>query len=556
MAKYIFVTGGVASGIGKGIIASSLGHILTEVGYKPNIAKLDPYINVDPGTLNPVQHGEVYVTRDGGETDLDLGHYTRFTDTEMRKENSITAGQVYLSVIDSERNGDYAGITVQVTPHITGEIQKRLLELGHKKRIVIVEIGGTVGDIESLAFIEAIRDFGLKLRQKDPNSVCYCHTVWLPRLSSGEIKTKPAQHAIKTIQSHGIHPDIIFARIDKDMPEEARDKLKRFCGVETVIQARDIQGDETLYSIPYLLKQEGVHLQLSKKLGLSESWSNNTKPNMFVASRQRELDIAILGKYDLDDAYISIRESLIHAALKTETRINIHYEISDDNKLVDSPYILDKYDGIIIAGGFGSRDVAKKIKAAEYALATQLPTLGICLGFQCMIISWARMAGLSTATSQELDVTTNHPVISLRMDQQNVRLGGTMRLGEYPCELVEGSRVHKLYNTYREPYISVVQERHRHRYEFNNDYDWLLNPDMLSQGFVPIGYLKASGIYKEENLVEIVELEPASSRSQYDFFYVGTQFHPEFESTLSQPHPLFMGLVNSALSYKDYRLAY
>ena len=532
--KYIFVTGGVTSSLGKGIIAASLAKLLQARGYKTTIQKLDPYINVDPGTLNPYEHGECYVTDDGAETDLDLGHYERFLNVRTSQANNVTTGRIYQSVIEKERRGEFLGKTVQVVPHITNEIKHRVQLLGNSGEydMVITEIGGTVGDIESLPYIEAVRQLLWELGE---NNAIVIHLTLVPFLSAaGELKTKPTQHSVKTLMESGIKADILVCRTEHEIPSELKDKLALFCNVkrEAVIQSIDAS---TIYDVPILMQEEGLDTVVLQKLGLP----NNIEPdltqwNEFLnrhKNPKHEVTIGLIGKYvELQDSYKSILESLIHAGAANEVRVNIrsiHSEHLSEKNLVKK---LNLLDGVIVAPGFGKRGIIGKIRAVQYARENDIPFLGICLGMQMAVIEYARnVLGLKDANSTEMDASTSDPVISLMEEQKDViDLGGTMRLGAWDCKLANDSLVQKVYNG-----AASISERHRHRYEFNNAYKTALE----AKG------LKASGINTETGLVEIIEL-PAHS------WFIGVQYHPEYKSTVANPHPLFIGLVEAALAHK------
>ncbi|SDE49893.1 CTP synthase [Pricia antarctica] len=532
--KYIFVTGGVTSSLGKGIIAASLAKLLQARGYKTTIQKLDPYINVDPGTLNPYEHGECYVTDDGAETDLDLGHYERFLNVRTSQANNVTTGRIYQSVIEKERRGEFLGKTVQVVPHITNEIKHRVQLLGNSGEydMVITEIGGTVGDIESLPYIEAVRQL---LWELGDNNGIVIHLTLVPYLSAaGELKTKPTQHSVKTLMESGIKADILVCRTEHEIPDDLKDKLALFCNVkrEAVIQSIDAS---TIYDVPILMQEEGLDTVVLKKLGLP----NNTEPdltqwNEFLnrhKNPKHEITIGLIGKYvELQDSYKSILESLIHAGAANEVRVNIrsiHSEHLSEKNLVKK---LDLLDGVLVAPGFGKRGIIGKIRAVQYARENGIPFLGICLGMQMAVIEYARnVLGLKDANSTEMDASTSDPVISLMEEQKNVvNKGGTMRLGAWDCELAENSIVRKVYND-----VSSISERHRHRYEFNNAYKAPLEE----------AGLMASGINKETGLVEIIELKDHP-------WFIGVQYHPEYKSTVANPHPLFVGFVKAALTQK------
>ncbi|HIP16781.1 MAG TPA: CTP synthase (glutamine hydrolyzing) [Methanothermococcus okinawensis] len=546
--KYIFITGGVVSSLGKGITASSIGKLLKARNFKVNMVKIDPYLQIDAGTMSPYEHGEVFVTDDGGETDLDLGNYERFIDVSLRADNNITTGKVYITVLEKERRGDYLGKTVQVIPHITDEIKRRIKSLGEDYDITIVEIGGTVGDIESLPFLEAIRQF-----KKDvgKNDVLYIHVSLLPYIkTAGEVKTKPTQHSIKELRSIGIQPDILVCRTEVPIGEKIREKLALFCDVEkdAVIEARDAK---TIYEVPLNLEKEGIGNLIVEKLKLMEvydkKYNNNKnieeiiKPNLSqwramvdrIINPLNEVNIAIIGKYViLRDAYMSIIEALVHAGAKNDTKVNIKWIGSEELDTKNYDEILDSYrenealDGILVPGGFGERGVNGKINAIKYARENKIPFLGICLGMQCAVIEYARnVCNLKEAHSTEFHKDTPHPVVDLLPDQVNLKeKGGTMRLGAYPAILKEGTLAYSLYGSKK------VYERHRHRYEVNPKYhDVLESNGLIISGFSPDG-----------KLAEFIEL------SDHPYF-IATQGHPEFKSRPNKPHPLFDGLVKEAL---------
>lgn len=535
MTKFVFVTGGVVSSIGKGIVAASLGRLLKSRDYSVSILKLDPYINVDPGTMSPFQHGEVFVTEDGAETDLDLGHYERFTDTSMSKLNNVTTGAIYQSVINKERRGDYQGGTVQVIPHITNEIKERIYRVAHNTNpdVVIAEVGGTVGDIESLPFVEAIRQFR---KDAGKNNVVYMHVTlvpWIP--SAGEMKTKPTQHSVKELQSIGIQPDILVCRSDRPLPDNIKEKIAEFCNVskEAVITGVDAKS---IYEVPLTLEREGLAEQVLNLLGM-EQRQPDLRDWQGVVERlfrtEHNLEVAIVGKYvRLTDAYLSVIESLRHASAAQNSGVQIRWVNSEDIETFGAEKFLMGVDGIIVPGGFGVRGVDGKVSAVRYAREQKIPFLGLCLGMQCAVIDWARhIMGWETAHSTEFNPDSSHGVIHLLPEQQDViNLGGTMRLGLYPCKLSPQSIASHLYGD------SVIYERHRHRYEFNNSY--------RSQ-FSDSGYI-ISGTSLDGRLVEIIELPPTVHP-----YLIATQFHPEFQSRPSRPHPLFRGLVKAGLAQVD-----
>ena len=537
MTKFVFVTGGVVSSIGKGIVAASLGRLFKSRDYSVSILKLDPYINVDPGTMSPFQHGEVFVTEDGAETDLDLGHYERFTDTSMSRLNSVTTGAIYQAVINKERRGAYMGGTVQVIPHITNEIKERIhrVALDTNPDIVITEIGGTVGDIESLPFLEAIRQF-----RKDAgrNNVLYMHVTLIPWLpAAGEMKTKPTQHSVKELRSIGIQPDVLVCRSDRPLRPGMKDKLSEFCDVpvESVITACDASS---IYEVPLILEQEGLAHQVLKILQMETREPALTRWEQLVEhkkSPKQQIEIALVGKYvELSDAYLSVVEALGHAGIELESAVQIRWVSAEDIESQGAEYHLKGVSGILVPGGFGIRGVDGKVKAIEFTRTQNIPFLGLCLGMQCAVIEWAQNYGnLERANSAEFDEETPNPVIALLPEQQDVvDLGGTMRLGLYPCRLTPNTLAHQLYQE------EVVYERHRHRYEFNNAYRSLF----LETGFV------ISGTSPDGRLVEIVEL-PGHP------FFIAAQFHPEFQSRPNAAHPLFLGFLKAALAGKENSLS-
>lgn len=538
MAKFVFITGGVVSSIGKGIVAASLGRLLKSRNYSVSILKLDPYINVDPGTMSPYQHGEVFVTDDGAETDLDLGHYERFTDTSMSRLNSVTTGSIYQAVINKERRGDYEGGTVQVIPHITNEIKERIHRVASNtdSDVVITEIGGTVGDIESLPFMEAIRQFRKDVGR---NNAVYMHVTLIPWITAaGEMKTKPTQHSVKELRSIGIQPDVLVCRSDRPLIPGIKEKIAEFCdvNVDCVVTSLDAS---TIYEVPIILEKEGLAQQTLELLRLEqrqpnlESWQNLvTKMNI---SRPK-IEIAIVGKYiQLSDAYLSVVEALGHSAIAADCEVDLRWVSAEDIESYGAAKYLNNISGVIVPGGFGVRGVDGKVATIEYARTQNIPFLGLCLGMQCCAIEWARnVAKLENANSSEFDPDSPNPIINILPEQQDViDLGGTMRLGTYPCRLKPGTIAHSLYNN------EVIYERHRHRYEFNNAYRSLL----LDTGY------EISGTSPDGRLVEIIEMPDHS-------FFVATQFHPEFRSRPNNPHPLFLGFVQAAfkkanLSKKD-----
>lgn len=529
MTKFVFITGGVVSSIGKGIVAASLGRLLKSRDYSVSILKLDPYINVDPGTMSPFQHGEVFVTEDGAETDLDLGHYERFTDTSMSRLNSVTTGAIYQAVINKERRGDYQGGTVQVIPHITNEIKERIRRVAKNTNpdVVIAEIGGTVGDIESQPFLEAIRQFRKDVGR---NNVVYIHVTlvpWIP--SAGEMKTKPTQHSVKELRSIGIQPDILVCRCDRPLPPGMKEKLSEFCDVpvECVITAQDARS---IYEVPLIMEREGLAEQVLNLLKMEqrtpqlEQWQTLVER---LYQGGQPVEIALVGKYvQLTDAYLSVIESLRHAAIAEGGELKLRWINSEEIEANSAETYLKGVQGILVPGGFGIRGVDGKIAAIKYARENNIPFLGLCLGMQCSVIEWGRnIAGFKDANSAEFDPNTSNPVIHLLPEQHDVvDLGGTMRLGLYPCRIAPDSLAFKLYQQ------EVVYERHRHRYEFNNAYRNL---------FLETGYA-IGGTSPDGRLVEIIELPKHR-------FFIATQFHPEFQSRPNKPHPLFKGFIQAAM---------
>jgi CTP synthase len=528
MVKFVFVTGGVVSSIGKGIVAASLGRLLKSRGYSVSILKLDPYLNVDPGTMSPFQHGEVFVTEDGAETDLDLGHYERFTDTAMSRLNSVTTGSIYQAVINKERRGDYNGGTVQVIPHITGEIRERIHRVAANSNadVVITEIGGTVGDIESLPFLEAIREFHGDVGRND---LAYIHVTLLPFIgTSGELKTKPTQHSVKELRSIGIQPDVLVCRSDRPIDEDLKRKIGGFCGVanRAVIPALDA---DSIYAVPLSLEEEGLCLEVMDVLNLTDHESDMKAWAQLVHKLRNPgpaVKVALVGKYvQLNDAYLSVVEALRHACIAQDASLDLHWICSEQIEAEGPDKLLKGMDAVVVPGGFGNRGVDGKVAAIRWAREQRVPFLGLCLGMQCAVIEWARnQAGLAGATSSELDPESNHQVIHLLPEQQDVvDLGGTMRLGVYPCRIAPDTLAQRLYGE------QVVYERHRHRYEFNNSYRNL---------FIESGYT-ISGSSPDGRLVELIELKSHP-------FFTACQFHPEFLSRPGKPHPLFRGLIEAA----------
>ena len=532
MTKYIFVTGGVVSSLGKGIVAASVGRVLKNRGLKVTLQKFDPYLNVDPGTMSPYQHGEVFVTEDGAETDLDLGHYERFIDVNLGQYSNVTAGRVYSSIIEKERRGDYLGGTVQVIPHVTNEIKSRVLLAGESSDadVVITEIGGTTGDIESLPFLEAIRQIRSDLGREN---VCYIHCTLLPYIkAAGEMKTKPTQQSVKELRGLGIQPDIIVVRNELALTDELRAKISLFCDIpkQNVIESRDVSN---LYELPVNLKAQKIDDIVLKHFGLSAPEADMTEWLALVDrvdNLKENVKIALVGKYvELHDAYISVVESLKHAGYKNNSKITIDWIQSEDVTEENVNDYLKDADGILVPGGFGDRGVEGKITAIKYARENKVPFFGICLGMQLAAVEFARnVCGLTGAHSSELDPNTPYPIINLLPDQENVvEMGGTLRLGSYPCTLAEGSVAHKEYGEIN------ITERHRHRYEFNNYY----RERLTDKGLV------LSGVSPDGRLVEIVELP------EHPWFVAG-QFHPEFKSRPEKAHPLFAGFIKASLENK------
>jgi len=535
--KYIFVTGGVVSSLGKGIISASIGKLLQARGYKVTIQKFDPYINIDPGTLNPYEHGECYVTDDGFETDLDLGHYERFTGIRTTRDNSVTTGRIYKAVIERERRGDYLGKTIQVVPHITDEIKRRMLREGEYD-FVITEVGGTIGDIESAPFMEAIRQLRWELGR---NAVCV-HLTYVPYLKAAdELKTKPTQHSVKELQGMGIQPDILVLRTERHLDDTMRLKVASFCNVdlECVVQSEDMPS---IYEVPVNMQRQNLDAAILRKMDIpvgerlrvGDGTSGMTpamKPWHDFLDKQRkanrEVDIALVGKYDLQDAYKSIRESLCLAGIYNNVKAKIHFVSSESIGRENVAEQLSGMAGIVVCPGFGNRGIEGKIIAAEYGRTHDLPTFGICLGMQMMVIEFARnVLGYHDANSSEMDSETPHNVIDMMEAQKSVtQMGGTMRLGSYCCELVEGSRTWQAYGE-----EALIKERHRHRYEFNNAY---------REAFEQAG-MKCVGVNPTADLVEIVEIPSLR-------WYIGTQFHPEYSSTVLHPHPLFMDFIKACI---------
>ena len=534
--KYIFVTGGVTSSLGKGIISASLAKLLQSRGLSVTIQKLDPYINVDPGTLNPYEHGECYVTSDGAETDLDLGHYERFLNVETSQANNVTTGKIYQTVIEKERRGDFLGKTVQVIPHITNEIKRRIKLLGDTNEfdVIITEIGGTVGDIESLPYIESVRQLRWELGAT--NSLVI-HLTLVPYLSAAkELKTKPTQHSVKTLMECGINADILVCRTEHDISEEIKNKLALFCNVDvdSVIQSKDAS---TIYDVPLMMEQEKLDTVVLRKLDISNFSSTNMSSWTEFVNRlkfpKNTVNVGLIGKYvELQDSYKSILEALVHAGSVNETKViihSIHSEFIDEDQIKNE---ISKLDGVIVAPGFGSRGIEGKINTIKYVRENNIPFFGICLGMQMAVIEYSRnVLNLKDSNSTEMDEKTLHPVISLMQNQKNIiNKGGTMRLGSWECDLEEGSKSYEIYKS------KLITERHRHRWEFNNDY----LTDFQNSG------LKTSGINSKTGLVEIIEL-PSND------WFIGVQFHPEYKSTVETPHPLFVSFVQACLTCNNIK---
>ncbi len=528
MSKYIFVTGGVVSSVGKGISVASIGRILKSRNISVSVQKLDPYLNVDPGTMSPYQHGEVFVTQDGAETDLDLGHYERFIDVDLTSASNVTSGQIYSAVIAGERRGDYLGGTIQVIPHVTNEIKRRIREvseLSHAE-VVIVEVGGTVGDIEGLPFLEAIRQMR---NEEGRDNVLYVHVTFLPHIATtNELKTKPTQHSVNELRRIGIQPDVVLCRSDYEIPQSLKDKISLFCDVakEAVIP---LVTAGTIYEVPLMLEETGLSEIIIKRLGLEARNVDLTDWRDMVAklkAPKEPINIALVGKYvELQDAYYSVREALCHAGLYHDRQVNLFWVHSEELQCDNNINLLKSAQGIIIPGGFGYRGIEGMIIAASYARQNHIPYLGLCLGMQVMVIEFGRYAlGSNLANSTEFDAQTPYPVIDLLPDQQNVSdMGGTMRLGTYPCHLVPGTKAAQAYNA------DIVYERHRHRFEFNN----LFREQLEKKGLI------ACGLSPDNRLVEIVEVKEHP-------WMVACQFHPEFKSRPNRPHPLFASFIGAA----------
>ena len=531
MTKYIFVTGGVVSGLGKGITAASLGRLLKERGLKVAAQKLDPYINVDPGTMSPYQHGEVYVTEDGAETDLDLGNYERFIDENLTKNSNVTTGKVYWSVITKERRGDYLGGTVQVIPHITNEIKEKIFRVGQEDNpdVVITEIGGTVGDIESQPFIEAIRQVA---REVGRDNCCFIHVTLVPYISgSEEFKSKPTQHSVKELQGMGINPDIIIPRVDAPMPKDVRDKIAMFCNVEPECCIENLTMP-VLYECPIMLEKSNFSEIVCKRLKLDPRVIDMTEWNKMlqrVDGRDKTVKIALCGKYvQLHDAYLSVAEALAHAGYENYARVDIKWVDTETLTSEKADTELGDVDGIIVPGGFGTRGVEGMLVCAEYSRKHNVPYFGICLGMQTAVIEYARnVLGYKDAHSSEFNPESKHPVIDLMPDQHGVKMGGTMRLGAYPCKVI-GDIMHTAYGA------DEISERHRHRYEFNNDY----------RDKIEAAGMKIAGTSPDGKLVEAVEIPSLD-------FYIGVQFHPEFKSRPQAAHPIFREFIKHAVKYSQ-----
>jgi CTP synthase len=535
VTKYIFITGGVVSSLGKGITAASLGRILKSCGLKVALQKFDPYINVDPGTMSPYQHGEVYVTADGAETDLDVGHYERFVDVNLTSSANCTTGRIYQSVIEKERRGDYLGQTVQVIPHITNEIKARVTLIEHQIHpdVVITEIGGTVGDIESLPFLEAIRQLKFDLGKE---RVIYIHVTLVPFLRAArEVKTKPTQHSVKELRSIGIQPDILVCRTEQDLSEDMKAKLALFCDVDrsAVIQLKDAK---TIYEVPLMLAKEKLDQEVIKRLGL-ECLPADLREWAQIVNKVHDLDksitVGLVGKYvELQDAYLSIVEALNHAGYMYKCQVDIKWIDAEQIEKSGPQLFLENVDAILVPGGFGERGIEGKIMTSQYAREKKVPFFGICLGMQCAIVDFARnCCNLQGANSVEFDLFTLHPVVHLMPEQEKIKnKGATMRLGVYPCKILKNTKAYELYNK------DEIEERHRHRYEINNEYREI----MKEKG------LLISGTSPDDYLIEMVELENHP-------WFVGCQFHPEFTSRPNRPHPLFRGFVNSAIMHKKQK---
>jgi CTP synthase len=531
--KFIFVTGGVVSSLGKGLASASIGCLLESRGFRVSILKFDPYLNVDPGTMSPYQHGEVYVTDDGAETDLDLGHYERYTHAELTQKNNVTTGRIYETVIQKERRGDYLGNTVQVIPHVTNEIKEAVHRVAEKTEITIVEVGGTVGDIESLPFLEAIRQ--LRHEIGGPN-VIFVHLTLVPFISTaGELKTKPTQHSVKELREIGIQPDILLCRTDRYLSDELKAKVALFCNVtqDAVITAKDVKS---IYEVPLVLSKEGLDDKIVNLLELPETERRMERWESLIEQLQTldtEVSIGVVGKYvELEDAYKSLREALVHGGIGHGLKTRIHWVEAERLEGRDEISELNQYDGILVPGGFGERGIPGMVRAIQFARESRVPFFGICLGMQCAVIEYGRnVAGIENANSTEFEISTSNPVIYKLRDLLGVdTIGGTMRLGAYPCELTQGSLVNRVYEQ------SMISERHRHRYEFNRAFESTL----ADAGLI------ISGISPDKNFVEVVEIEDHP-------WFLGCQFHPEFKSRPLEPHPLFSSFVNAAYEHQKLR---
>lgn len=526
MTRFIFVSGGVISALGKGVASASIASLLEEMGYKVNLQKLDPYLNIDPGTMSPYQHGEVFVTEDGAETDMDLGHYERFTNAKMTRDNNITAGRIYFNVIERERKGSYLGMTVQVIPHITDEIKQSIMKAGEGFDFLIVEVGGTVGDIESLPFLEALRQLSMELT---PSRSMFIHMTYVPYIESvGELKTKPTQHSVKELRAIGIQPDMILCRSSHPLPDAIKQKIALYTNVhkDSVISAHDV---ELIYEVPLVMKSQNVHTLIAKHFGLKNQMSESKWEGIvnIIKKAKDEVKIALVGKYiSLKDSYKSVVEALTHGGIANSTKVKILW-IDSERPSLDE---LEDADGILIPGGFGERGIDGKIKAINIGRSLKKPTFGICLGMQLIIVEFARsVIGLNNAHSTELEQSTPHPVIDLLKEQRGIgRLGGTMRLGAYPCKLIENSIAREAYG------CDLIYERHRHRYEFNLSYKELFE----KSGMV------FSGLSPDGSLVEIVELRNHP-------WFLGCQFHPEFKSKPFAPHPLFKSFIKACVESRQ-----
>jgi CTP synthase len=528
--KFIFVTGGVMSSLGKGIASASIGALLESRGLVVSLQKLDPYLNIDPGTMDPYQHGEVYVTEDGAETDLDLGHYERFTHAKLTKKNNITTGQIYYSVISKERRGEFLGQTIQVIPNVTDEIKAAILSSAESTDVAIIEIGGTVGDIESLPFLEAVRQLRSDLGREN---TLFVHLTYVPYIApAGELKTKPTQHSVKELLQIGIQPDVILCRTDRYLPTDIKKKIALFCNVkqEAVITAKDV---DIIYEVPLILHKEGLDEIIVESLNM---WTRKPDVSPWVSlidkcrSLKQEVSIGVVGKYvGHKDAYKSLNEALFHAGIANDTKLNIKYVDSEDLEVKGAETLLGDVNGVLVPGGFGKRGFEGKIQAANFSRLHKVPFFGICLGMQMAVVEFARnVCGIAGAHSYEFDPSTPDPVVSLMDEQRSISdKGGTMRLGAYPCELKEGTLAHMAYQT------DIVYERHRHRYEINNAY----RETIEKHGMI------LSGTSPDKRLIEIVELEGHP-------WFLGCQFHPEFKSSPHSPHPLFRDFIKSALEHK------